>query len=203
MERTDHVLLAGEGADRFAREVGLPVVAQSYFSTEHRRRLLERVRAINAGALLETVSDHDRHGTVGAVARDAYGNLAAATSTGGMTNKKCGRVGDTPVFGAGTYARNGACAVSCTGTGESFVRHVAAHEIAARLLYRGDTLDEASRAVLFDHIVADGGSGGLVAVDGDGNVSMPFSTAGMHRGIATSAGDRYVGIYRDLLRVEI
>jgi beta-aspartyl-peptidase (threonine type) len=203
MERTDHVLLAGGGADRFAREQGLELVPQSYFSTDQRRRFLELAQAIAAGRLRGTMREVDKHGTVGAVALDGRGNLAAATSTGGMTNKLPGRIGDTPVIGAGTYARNGACAVSCTGTGEFFVRHVAAHEIAARILYRGDRLHDAAHAVLFDDVVASGGSGGLVAVDSAGDLSMPFSTAGMHRGAITSAGDRYVGIYRDLIRFDI
>lgn len=188
MERTPHVLLAGPAADRFAGEAGISLAAPGYFRTPERAMALERARARGAASAAE------RHGTVGAVALDRYGNLAAATSTGGYTNKLPGRVGDSPLVGAGLYAENATCAVSCTGLGEAFIRAVAAHDVAARMRYRGDTLATAARRVL-DRIVALGGEGGLIAVDRMGRIAMPFVSEGMYRG--TARNGRYVtAIYR-------
>lgn len=198
MEDSAHVLLVGPGAEAFAEERGLEMVESAYFSTPARRLQLERALASN-----EAVLDHDgaaalsfrsdcaapldedrKLGTVGAVALDSHGNLAAATSTGGMTNKRAGRVGDSPVIGAGTYADNRSAAVSCTGTGEMFMRTVAAYDICARMAYAGQSLDEAAQAVVMQVLPAIGGRGGLIAVDAQGNLSLPFNTEGMYRGWA-------------------
>jgi isoaspartyl peptidase/L-asparaginase-like protein (Ntn-hydrolase superfamily) len=187
MERTPHVLLVGAAADRFAGRAGVPLVASDYFSTPARAVALARARA-NAAATAA-----DRHGTVGAVALDRAGNLAAATSTGGYTNKLPGRVGDTPLVGAGTYAENATCAVSATGTGELFMRTVAAHDVAARMRYQGASLREAASAAL-ERVTALGGDGGLIAVDSAGNVAMPFVSEGMYRGTAID-GRLEVAIY--------
>jgi isoaspartyl peptidase/L-asparaginase-like protein (Ntn-hydrolase superfamily) len=187
MERTPHVLLSGAAADRFAREAGLRIVRPGYFSTPMRARALARARA-RAGA-----SAADRHGTVGAVAVDGFGHLAAATSTGGYTNKMPGRIGDSPIIGAGNYADR-SCAVSATGPGEYFMRSVLAHDVAARMRYLGETLPQAARRALA-RLVAAGGDGGLIAVDGAGRVAMPFVSEGMYRGVARS-GRYEVAIYR-------
>ena len=190
MEKSPHVMLAGEGAEDFARKLGLEIVAQDYFYTEQRWQALERVRAAHA----ESLTDADRHGTVGAVALDRFGDLAAATSTGGNTNKWPGRIGDTPVIGAGTYANNQTCAVSATGDGEFFIRAVAGHDLSALMEYRRMNLAEAARAVI-DKIGALGGTGGLVAVDREGNIALPFNTTGMYRGYVAVDRSRFVGIY--------
>lgn len=187
MEHTPHVLLAGTAADRFARSAGLPLVPPRYFSTPERAVSLARARAHNA------VSAADRHGTVGAVALDRRGNLAAATSTGGYTNKMAGRVGDTPLPGAGTYADR-SCAVSGTGSGEHFIRAVLAHEISARMRYLGESLAQAARRALA-RVTALGGDGGLIAVDRAGRIAMPFVSEGMYRGSAINGRFR-VAIYR-------
>jgi len=194
MERTPHVLLAGAAADRFARDAGVPIVAPRYFSTPERTRALARARAREHGQDRTRSSAAERHGTVGAVALDRCGNLAAATSTGGYTNKMAGRVGDSPLVGAGLYAENATCAVSTTGHGEAFMRAVLAYDLAARMRYRGETLATAARRAL-DRIVALGAEGGLIAVDRAGHVAMPFVSEGMYRGAAR--GGRYtVAIYR-------
>jgi L-asparaginase / beta-aspartyl-peptidase len=193
MERTPHVLLAAEGAERFARECGIDAMPPEYFAVESRMRQLLRARAEAAGARLdhdlastplephEPIDPRGKFGTVGAVARDRYGNLASAVSTGGMTNKRPGRVGDTPVFGAGCYADNRTAAVATTGTGEYFMRAVTAYDLAARMDYAGLPLEEAARQAVFDRLAGIGGSGGLIAVDRDGNLTLPFNTAGMYR----------------------
>lgn len=224
MERSQHVLFVAQGAEVFARAQGLECVEPSFFSTPERRSQLERVQRTNAGrtALDHDVAaavrspvplsfsggaqdsaecsaplDEDRKlGTVGAVALDAYGNLAAATSTGGMTNKQPGRVGDTPIIGAGCYASNRTCAVSTTGTGEMFIRLVAAHDVAARMEYAGASLEAATHSVIYDKLPLIDGSGGLIAVDADGNVSMPFNTEGMYRGFIRTGQAPVVAIYR-------
>ncbi|HKA42853.1 MAG TPA: isoaspartyl peptidase/L-asparaginase [Burkholderiales bacterium] len=188
MERTPHVLLVGAAADRFARAAGLAMVPPRYFSTAAREVALARARAHAAATAA------DRHGTVGAVALDRAGNLAAATSTGGYTAKMAGRVGDSPLVGAGTYADNAACAVSGTGSGEHFMRAVLAYDVSARMRYRGETLETAARSALA-RVTALGGDGGLIAVDRSGNVAMPFVSEGMYRGWAI-AGRLKVAIYR-------
>ena len=188
MERTPHVLLTGGAADHFARGAGLKMAAPGYFSTTARAIALARARADAATSAAE------RHGTVGAVALDQTGNLAAATSTGGYTNKLPGRVGDSPLPGAGTYAENATCAVSATGSGEHFIRAVAAHDVAARMRYGGESLARAARQAL-GRVAALGGEGGMIAVDRSGNVAMPFVSEGMYRGWAR-AGKFRVAIYR-------
>jgi beta-aspartyl-peptidase (threonine type) len=174
MERSRHVLLIGAGALAFCRENEVEFCEPGYFHSGARWRELQR-------ALGHPDAEPPQYGTVGAVARDRRGHLAAATSTGGMTGKAPGRVGDTPIIGAGTYADNATCAVSATGHGEFFIRHVAAFAIAARLCHAGQSLDQAARAVI-DEMGAAGGSGGVVAVDRNGALALPFSTAGMYRG---------------------
>jgi beta-aspartyl-peptidase (threonine type) len=193
MEKSPHVMLAGKGAEDFARELGFEIVDQKYFYTEQRWQALERVR--EAQAQRRTLSDQDRHGTVGAVALDQVGNLAAATSTGGSTNKRPGRIGDTPVIGAGTYANNKTCAVSATGDGEFFVRAVAAHELSALMDYREISLAAAAEAVL-DKVARLGGTGGLIAIDREGNIALPFNTTGMYRGSVDTEGKKSVAIYK-------
>jgi L-asparaginase / beta-aspartyl-peptidase len=190
MDSTPHVMLAGAGADRFARRQRLERVSPGYFSTAARRAALERARARERNAL----SDAERHGTVGAVALDSMGNLAAATSTGGMTNKMVGRVGDSPVIGAGTYADNDTCAVSATGDGEYFIRCALAHDVAARMRYLGLPLARAAHGAL-KAVSALGGTGGLVAVDRSGRIAMPFTTEGMYRGYMRGVDDFRVEIF--------
>ncbi len=194
METTPHVLLAAAGAERIARKAGLTMVAPDYFSTASRARALARVRAQATQQARSMTAAADRHGTVGAVARDRAGNLAAATSTGGYTNKLAGRVGDSPLIGAGIYADNAACAVAATGHGESFIRAVLAYDVAARMRYGGETLAVASRRAL-ERVATLGGDGGLVAVDRSGNLAMPFNTEGMYRGWV-ERGRYRVAIYR-------
>jgi beta-aspartyl-peptidase (threonine type) len=191
MKKSPHFMLAGKGAADFARELGFEFADDKYFYTDQRWQALERVRAAKAEAL----SDADRHGTVGAVALDQPGNLAAATSTGGNTNKLPGRIGDTPIIGAGTYANNQTCAVSATGDGEFFVRTVAGHELSALIEHRQMNLAEAARAVI-DKVAALGGTGGLIAVDRHGNIALPFNTTGMYRGFVDIDGKTSVAIYK-------
>jgi isoaspartyl peptidase/L-asparaginase-like protein (Ntn-hydrolase superfamily) len=194
MERTPHVLLAGAAADHFARDAGVPTVEPSYFTTPERKRALLCAHARVRSGAHTRVEPAALHGTVGAVALDRLGNLAAATSTGGYTNKMAGRVGDSPLVGAGLYAENATCAVSATGHGEAFIRAVLAYDVAARIRYRGETLACAARRAL-DRIVALGSEGGLIAVERSGRVAMPFVSEGMYRGEAR-AGRYTVAIYR-------
>lgn len=195
MERSPHVMLIGPGAVAFCREQGLAFAEPDYFYTEARWRALQQTLA---GRDLE-LDEARRHGTVGAVARDRAGNLAAATSTGGMTGKLPGRVGDSPIIGAGTFADNATCAVSATGHGEFFVRYGAAYEIATRIGYGGQTLAAAANAVV-DELGAKGGSGGLVAVGRGGTVALPFNCAGMYRGYVEADGAVYTAIYDERYR---
>jgi beta-aspartyl-peptidase (threonine type) len=191
MEKSRHVLLVGAGAEEFAMEEGLTLVPNVYFRTEERRRQLESEQRG------QPVSDLvPSQGTVGAVARDSAGNLAAATSTGGMTNKRQGRVGDSPIIGAGTYAKNGVCAVSATGHGEYFIRAVAAHHISSAVEYRGLTLEQAAREMLHGILRDLGGEGGIIAVDARGGLVLEFSTEGMFRGARDSTGRREIAIHR-------
>ena len=199
MEDGAHVLLAGTGAEAFAREHGLEMVDPSYFSTEARRQQLHHARAGDRVSL-----DHDgaplaegsKFGTVGAVALDMHGHLAAATSTGGMTNKRVGRIGDSPLIGAGTYADDATAAVSCTGSGEMFMRVVAAYDVCARMRYGGQTLQQATDAVVMQSLPPLGGRGGLIAVDRFGNVCLPFNTEGMYRAHARGAEAPHTAIHR-------
>ncbi|MBS7804447.1 isoaspartyl peptidase/L-asparaginase [Rhizobiales bacterium TNE-4] len=196
LERNEAILLIGPAADRFAEEAGLVVVENSYFTTPRRIDMLRRMKAHKASGT--AASEGEKHGTVGAVACDRHGHLAAATSTGGYTNKPPGRVGDSPLIGAGTYARDGVCAVSCTGMGEYFMRAVAGHEIAAQMSLAGRSLDEATQAMVFDVIGKQGIGAGLCAVDAAGHVVVPFNTVGMYRGFVNADGDCYVGTHADL-----
>ena len=189
MDRSPHVMLAGAGADEFALAQGLEPVPNDYFATERRRLELERHLRGDADTGDEAVL-----GTVGAVALDSHGNLAAATSTGGMTGKKWGRVGDSPIIGAGTYAANDCCAVSATGHGEYFIRAVVAHEIASLVRYRGMGVIEAADEVVMKQLVKLGGSGGVIAVGRDGSIAMPFNSPGMLRGAMDSRGRFETGI---------
>ena len=195
------VALAGPAADRYAGERGLALVDPSYFTTERRRENLESMRARGEAGTVAAASEAEKHGTVGAVALDRAGHLAAATSTGGYTNKPAGRVGDSPIPGAGTYAQDGVCAVSGTGQGEAFIRHALAHDVACRMDYRGDALAEATAGVLAD-LTPRGVGAGLVALDAAGRVAAPFNTGGMFRGWVTAEGDLHVGTHAELLFVE-
>lgn len=182
MEESKHVLLVRDGAEKFAKEHGVEIVDPSYFFTQKRYDALLKAQ---------------KHGTVGAVALDKAGNLAAATSTGGMTNKMTGRVGDTPVIGAGTYANNNTCAVSATGHGEYFIRYTVGHDISALMEYKGMSLKEAANEVIFNKLLPVSGTGGVIAVDKDGNYTMTFNTSGMFRGVITSDGNKEVNIFRE------
>lgn len=188
MEKSRHVLLVGAGAEELALEEGLELVPNEYFRTAERQAELEALRG--GRAVSELVPSPQ--GTVGAVARDAAGDLAAATSTGGMANKRAGRVGDSPIVGAGTYAKNGVCAVSATGHGEYFMRIVAAHHVCAAVEYRGLTLEEAVRETLHRRLRELGGSGGMIAIDHAGRITLDFTTEGMFRGARDSTGLRTI-----------
>jgi beta-aspartyl-peptidase (threonine type) len=193
MEKSRHVLLVGPGAEEFALEEGFVLTPNLYFRTDERRRQLEQEQqGLSVSDLVPTP-----RGTVGAVALDANGDLAAATSTGGMTNKRQGRVGDSPIIGAGTYAKNGVCAVSATGHGEYFIRAVAAYHICVSVEYRGLSLAQAVRETVHERVRALGGTGGIIAVDTHGHLVMDFSTEGMFRGARDSRGRHEVAIYRD------
>ncbi len=211
MDQSEHVLLASAGAEEFGRLHGAAFADPTYFFVDHRHK--QWIEARTAGRIqldhavpLEEPNPTDvplpiggpnlKMGTVGAVARDKQGHLAAATSTGGMTNKRWGRIGDTPLIGAGTWADDRTCAISCTGHGEFFIRGVVAYDIACLVEYRGLTLAEACRIVLFDKLLPIGGEGGLVAVDAAGNVELPFNSDGMYRAWKTSAGAEGVAIYK-------
>lgn len=192
MERSPHVMLAGPGAEEFALEQGMVPVPNSYFATERRRLELERMLRGELDTGRESLM-----GTVGAVARDANGNLAAATSTGGMTGKRWGRVGDSPIIGAGTYAANDCCAVSATGHGEYFIRAAVAHEIASLMRYRGMSVRQAADEVVMRQLTKLGGAGGVIAIGQDGEVAMPFNSEGMLRGAMNSRGLDVTGLLAD------
>ena len=194
MEKSAHVLLTGKGAEEFAAEQGLEIVDPEYFFTQDRWESLQRMKAKTKGYLeINQTSDH-KFGTVGAVALDKQGNLAAGTSTGGMTNKKYNRLGDSPIIGAGTYADNNTCAVSCTGHGEFFIRYAVAHDVSAMMEYKGTDFQSAADFVILEKLKAAGGDGGLIGVDKYGNIAMPFNTPGMYRGFV-KPGERAVLIY--------
>jgi len=191
MENSPHVFLSGTGAEEFALKQDLTLVPNEYFVTPTRKRQLERVLQ----GRVQARNELQGLGTVGAVAVDAQGNIAAATSTGGMTNKRWGRIGDAPVIGAGTYANNASCAVSATGHGEYFIRSVVAYDICALVEYRGWTLEKAAKEVVHGKLIQRGGEGGIIAVDPQGNVVMQFNSPGMFRGMRDSAGRREIAIY--------
>jgi L-asparaginase / beta-aspartyl-peptidase len=214
MEQSEHVMMMGAGAEKFAKEKGLKIVDPSYFYTEPRYQQLEKARKAEQvkqnlpggnGAIRQHQADSmaqmiftegRKFGTVGAVALDQFGNLAAATSTGGMTNKRYGRVGDAPIIGAGTYADNNTCAVSATGHGEFFIRSVVAYDIAALMEYKGWSVQQAAEEVVMKKLVARGGEGGVIALDRNGNFTMPFNSAGMYRGYIKAGGKSQVLIYK-------
>ncbi|AZI25763.1 MAG: isoaspartyl peptidase/L-asparaginase [Pedobacter agri] len=206
MEKSEHVMMVGAGADQFAKEAGLEIVDPKYFWTKERwDGLQQAIKEDSTKAVLDHGSkksellgskNHDyKFGTVGCVALDKAGNLAAGTSTGGMTNKKYGRVGDAPIIGAGTYCNNETAAVSCTGWGEFYIRNVVAKTISDLMEYKGLSVNEASKIVL-DKVGKMGGDGGLIALDKKGNISMPFNTEGMYRGAITADGKIEVNIYK-------
>lgn len=194
MEKSEHVMMSGPGAETFAKEQGMIFEPEEYFYDEFRHNQWLQAKADDVVQL-----DHSekKFGTVGAVALDSAGNLAAATSTGGMTNKRWGRIGDSPVIGSGTYANNRTCAISCTGHGEFFLRAVVAYDISCLMEYKGVSLEEACRIVVQDKLVKMGGEGGLIAVDSQGNLSLPFNSEGMYRGWQTSESQPEIRIYRD------
>ena len=185
MERTPHILLAYGGAEEFAKKMGIELVKNSYFDTPERyKQWQDYLNKLKSG----------KHGTVGCVALDEHGNLAAGTSTGGLTNKMPGRIGDSPLIGDGTYANNKTCAVSCTGWGEKFIKNAVAFNVSALMMYKGLNLKQAADQVIFK--ILKKGDGGLIAVDKNGNYAMPFSTEGMFRGVATSSGVFRVNIWQ-------
>lgn len=207
MDKSEHVMLSGKGAEQFAAEQGIEVVDPSYFYTERRFKSLQRIKDRE-----KTELDHDektasnfndpfikdsKYGTVGCAALDKYGNLAAGTSTGGMTNKRYNRIGDAPIIGAGTYANNKSCAVSSTGWGEYFIRGMVAHDIAAIMEYKNESLKNAAATVIQDKLTALGGTGGVVSIDRAGNVAMEFNTAGMYRAHMDANGKLEVKIYKE------
>lgn len=206
MTNSDHVMLSGAGASQFAKEQGLEIVDPSYFYTENRFKSLQRIKDKE-----KTELDHDdkkaafydadiknsKYGTVGCVALDKDGNITAGTSTGGMTNKRWGRIGDSPIIGSGTYANNNTCGVSSTGWGEYFIRTQVAYDISAQMEYQQKTLKEATKDVIQNKLTKLGGTGGVVALDKNGNMSFEFNTAGMYRASMNDKGDLVVKIYAD------
>jgi L-asparaginase / beta-aspartyl-peptidase len=201
MQKSEHVMLSGDGADAFAEKVGLDIVDQKYFYDEKRWQQLQAI--LKAEQNGKEIKDKDpnikdkKHGTVGCVALDQKGNLAAGTSTGGMTNKKYGRIGDAPIIGAGTYANNTSCAVSCTGHGEYFIRYTVARTLSAMMEFGNQKLFHAANTLVNSTLKEAGGEGGLIAIDKDGNIVMPFNSAGMYRASWVSGQDPYVAIFKD------
>jgi beta-aspartyl-peptidase (threonine type) len=196
MEKTGHVLLTGRGAEEFAKKNNVRFENEEYFFTELRKKQWEQVKNTSGTLLDHSGTGDKKFGTVGAVAIDVNGNLAAATSTGGMTNKTCGRIGDTPLIGAGTFADK-TVAVSCTGHGEFFIRQVVAHEVSALMRYKSMSLQQACDEVLFKQLLPAGGEGGLIAIDKDGNYSLAFNTPGMYRGVMDANEKITVSIFAD------
>jgi len=200
MQKSPHVMLSGAGAESFAAQQGLEIVSPDYFYTESRYKTLQRIKKREAenkkqGSVSYEYPDY-KYGTVGAVALDQYGNLAAGTSTGGMTNKRYGRIGDAPIIGAGTFADNATCAVSATGHGEYFMRWVAAYDIAAQMQYGQKSLEQAAENTVMKTLKEKGGAGGVIALDAQGNYAMPFNTPGMYRGVIQNK-QALVFIYND------
>lgn len=201
-------MLAGAGADKFAASAGLEIVDPSYFFTSERWQLLQEVKKEDSLTKAGKHSYNDAHqkraypdtkfGTVGAVALDIDGNLAAATSTGGMTNKMFGRIGDSPIIGAGTYANNATCAISCTGWGEFYIRLVMAKTVSDMMEFGKWSLKNAANEMVMKRLPALGGDGGMIAVDRDGNIALPFNTAGMYRGFIKADGKPVIGMYKDI-----
>lgn len=196
MTKSPHVMMAGDGAEAFAKTVNIEFADNDYFHNEHRYQQWLDIKGTENYQLDHTAKSENKMGTVGAVALDKDGNIAAATSTGGMTNKKFGRVGDSPIIGAGTYANNETCAISCTGHGELFIRSVVAYDISCLMAYKGLTLKQACEIVVMDKLVKIEGEGGLVAIDVHGNIEMPFNSEGMYRASLSVDGKEVVKIYK-------
>ncbi len=207
MERSEHVFMAGLGAQEFAKKINAEFMSDDYFFVQMRYDQLQQAKESDTMILDHTVDKarpdespfgrEKKFGTVGCVALDVHGNLAAGTSTGGMTNKKHGRVGDTPIIGAGTYANNKTCAVSCTGHGEFFIRSVVAYDISCLMEYKGLTLKKACDIVVMDKLVKIGGEGGLIALDAKGNIELPYNSEGMYRASKKEGEELFIGIYKD------
>lgn len=197
MQKSGHVFLQGNEAEVFAKTMNLPFQNNDYFYTEERYKQWQEVKDTDGYQLDHTVLEkgEKKFGTVGAVALDIHGNLAAATSTGGMTNKRFGRVGDSPIIGAGTYANNNTCAISCTGHGEYFMRAVVAYDISCLMEYKGYTLQQACNYVVKDKLVKMGGEGGLIGIDTFGNIELCFNSDGMYRGYIKQGESIFIGIY--------
>ncbi len=203
MINSNHVFLSGKGANDFAIKQGIKLEPDEYFFSQFRYDQWKEIRDSDNYSLdhtnkgLEELMKDKKFGTVGAVACDQHGNIAAATSTGGMTNKKYGRIGDSPLIGAGTYANNGTCAISCTGHGEPFICAVAAHDVSCLMEYKGMSLKQAMNEVVNVKLVKMHGEGGMIGVDANGNAAMIFNSAGMYRAMQNSQGDKTIGIYKD------
>ncbi|MCY7308174.1 MAG: isoaspartyl peptidase/L-asparaginase [Rhodoferax sp.] len=195
------LLLAGDAADAFAAQAGLTMVDPSYFTTQRRLDALRLLQQRAQTGAFVPATEAEKHGTVGAVARDAQGHLAAATSTGGFNNTPPGRVGDSPIIGAGTYARDGVCAVSCTGQGEIFIRRVAAYDVAARIQYAGQSLEQATRTLVFETLASHKIGAGMVALGATGNPVAPYNTLGMYRGWVTTDGQLAVATHQEIHRM--
>ncbi len=195
MEKSEHVFLAGAGALEFAKSMEYTLEEDSYFYNQFRYDQWQEIKDSDHFLLDHSVLKESKFGTVGAVACDKDGSVAAATSTGGMTNKKWGRIGDSPMIGAGNYANNTTCAVSCTGSGEYFIRGVVAYDVSCLMEYKGLSLEDAANEVIHHRILKLGGDGGLIAVDAMGNIALPFNTEGMYRGYRKSTGENEVLIY--------
>ncbi|NCU03325.1 MAG: isoaspartyl peptidase/L-asparaginase [Chitinophagaceae bacterium] len=196
MEKSEHVMLSGEGALQFAKQQQLQLESEDYFFSQFRYDQWQLVKNESGTSLDHNIQVDKKFGTVGAVACDAKGNLAAATSTGGMTNKNFNRIGDSPVIGAGTYANNQTCAVSCTGHGELFLRAVAAYDVSCLMEYKGLDLQQAMELVTLDKLVKINGEGGMIGVDAKGNTAMIFNSEGMYRAMQNSKGEKEIAIYR-------
>ncbi len=196
MDKSEYVFLAGEGAIQFAKQLDYTIEDDAYFYDEFRHQQWREIKDTDNFQLDHSVKKDSKFGTVGAVACDKDGNIAAATSTGGMTNKKIGRVGDSPMIGAGNYANNKTCAVSCTGSGEYFIRGVVAYDVASLIEHKGMSLNDASNEVINKRILEIGGDGGLIAVNAQGDIAMVFNTEGMYRACKTSNGKGIILIYK-------
>lgn len=196
MLNSEHVFLAGSGAMDYAQTLGYEILPKEYFYDEFRFQQWQEIKDSDNFQLDHSAKKDSKFGTVGAVACDFEGNLAAATSTGGMTNKKFGRIGDSPMIGVGNYANNNTCAVSCTGSGEFFIRGVVAYDVSCLMEYKGYSLEQATNEVIHERLLKIGGDGGLIAVDAKGNIAMPFNTEGMYRAAITTDGKPLIEIYK-------
>lgn len=197
MENSEHVFLAGKGAMQFAEKMDYPLEKGDYFHDDFRFEQWQEIKDSDRFQLDHSAKKDEKFGTVGAVACDQQGNIAAATSTGGMTNKRYGRIGDSPMIGVGNYANNKTCAISCTGSGEFFIKGVVAYDVSCLMEFKGLSLRDAANQVIHKRLLEMGGDGGLIAVDSVGNISMPFNTEGMYRAFKTSKGKKEIAIYLD------